>query len=64
MNKEVLLDFNKARSHKKIAYGISPCANGKNKSPFWGKSKDKSIHEKSAGYGKVWHILIISLSYI
>ena len=48
MDKEVLLDFKQARSHKKVAYGLSPCANGKNKSLFWGKSKDKNIHEKSA----------------
>ena len=64
MDKEVLLDFKEARSHKKVAYVVSACANGKNKSPFWGKSKDKNIHEKSAGYGKVRHILTISLLYI
>ena len=64
MDKEVLLDFKQARSHKKVAYGLSPCANGKNKSLFWGKSKDKNIHEKSSVYGKVRHILIISLLYI
>ena len=64
MDKEILLDFKQARSHKKVAYGVSSCANGKDKSPSWGKSENKNIHEKSAGYGKVRHILIISLLYI
>ena len=30
MDKEVLLNFKQARSHKKVAYVVSACANGKN----------------------------------
>ena len=41
MDKEVLLDFKQARSHKKVAYGLSPCANGKNKSLSGGNLKIK-----------------------
>lgn len=64
MKQEVLLNSTRARSHKKFAYEVSPCANGKNESPIGGKYKSKLIYEKPTGLKKVSHFWLSILTYI
>ena len=57
MEEEVLLNSNRAKTHKKIAYSTPSCANRKLRSPSRGKYTDKKLFSESLSYSKISQLL-------
>ena len=64
MDEEVLLDFKRARSRKKVAYKQPGGANGKNESPSRGKLRDGKLQITSSREHDVSHFLFIFIFII
>ncbi len=57
MEEEVLLNSNRAKTHKKFAYSTPSCANRKLRSPVKGKYADKKLFSESLSNNKISQLL-------